>query len=87
MHLRGQLRQKTLRQPKNVARSITKRRDGQADDVDSVVQVLPKASLLHQSTKILVRGADQSHVYVDPFFPAQSLDASFLKDPKQVDLG
>ena len=54
--------------------------------VDAVVEVLAKATCLHQGVQVAVRGADQAKVYIDLNISPKPPDTTILKRTQELDL-
>src|SRR5207253_2644551 len=70
-----------------VARSgAPERRQGDRNDVDPVVQILPEPAFCDRLVEVPVGRRNHPDVGLKLFEPAEAAEAPFLQDPKELDL-
>src|SRR5688500_4584422 len=82
----GELGQEMFGQQRDIFRTVAKRRQMHADDVDPVEQVLAEATVGDEPRQLLVRRGN--HAYVGTHFvgPAEAPEPALLQDAQQLHL-
>ena len=62
--------------------AFSQRRQHDRYDIESVIQIFTKPSLLHLFLEIFLGSADQPDVHFDRFIPADSFELPLLQDPE-----
>ena len=75
-----------LRKQRNVVAPLSKRREVHLNDVQTVIQVLTKLSLLHEFREVSIGRADHSNADVDRAIASQPLEAALLQNAQQLGL-
>src|SRR5437899_10383842 len=78
--------QKEFRQSRNVLRPFPERWKGQADDIETKEQVLPKLSGLDGLFQVLIRGSDHPDIDLDQAGAPDSGELVVLQDAQQLGL-
>src|SRR5690606_40022326 len=75
-----------LGEQRDVLAALSERGQVEAGDVEAVVQVLPKAALLHRLREVDVGGGDDPDVDVNAAVLADTPDLSLLDGPQELGL-
>ena len=73
-------------QEEDVVSPVLKRRDGDLDHVQAIVEVLPEAAFLDQAEEVLVRRGEDPHVDFPGLSGADHADFLLLQHPQELDL-
>src|SRR5437667_264663 len=84
--LLGVLREEMLGEERNVLATLPERRQGDRNDVDPVVQILPEPAFCDRLVEVPVGRRNHPDVGLKLFEPAEAAEAPFLQDPKELDL-
>src|SRR5271170_977969 len=76
---RRELVDQEFREQFNISVAITKRRQRNGEDVQTIEQVFAKVSVADGLGKIAIGGGDDAHVDIDRLRTAHSLELTFLK--------
>ena len=69
-----------------VIQALTKRRNPQANHIESVIQILAEVALSDALLKVLVRCGDHPHLYLNRAVSANAVEATLAEHPKQPGL-
>ena len=75
-----------LRQGRDILGSVTERRNGYLDDVETEVKILAEHFLLHRFSKVLVGRGHNPEVELDVSQPAQAAEGLLLQDAQELGL-
>ena len=75
-----------VREERDVGNTFAKRREFEADHVDSIEKVLPKLPFGHSRRKIFIRRKDDTCIHFFGLSSADRLELKLLKDSKQFHL-
>ena len=75
-----------FRQQRDVRAAVAERRQRDGDDVDAIVEVLAKASLVDFLGQLAIGGCDQADVDPDRLVAADAAHFAFLQDAQQLGL-
>src|SRR6185503_5020179 len=84
--LSGALREKPVYQQGNIVRSITQRREANGHNIEPVVKVFPKVSLLDRFFKITIGGGDDPGIDFEQLRPAQAPELLRLQHAQKINL-
>jgi len=82
----GNLVEKMDQQARDVLLALAKRRRLQGEDVQAVIEVRPKRTLLGQGGQILVGGGQDAHVHLPGLVAAEALEFPVLEHAQQLGL-
>src|SRR5271170_4619702 len=80
------MRNKKVHQIWDVFLALAQWRDIDGDNVQSIVKILAKGSLLERLAEIAIRGCDQAHIHLHRFRATQALELALLQDAEQFHL-
>src|SRR5579863_3476301 len=78
--------QKMLHQARDVLAPVAQWRHANLDHLDSIIEVLAKATLSHHRFEVLVGRGDDAHIRRERLIAADSLEALLLDDAQQLRL-
>src|ERR1700733_4271906 len=84
--LLGNLPREMRSQPRDILFALAQRRQHQRKNIEAMVQVLAKRSLLHLILQIAVRSNNHSNIYRNRFISANALNFAFLEHSQQLRL-
>src|SRR5664279_4412138 len=73
-------------EPQNIVATFAQRGQSQMNDVDAIVQIAAKATLLHESLQIAIGCADQTKANGNTLFAAHTHDLPLLDCTQQLRL-
>src|SRR5205807_4063488 len=79
----AEVTQKTADEKRDIFLSVTKRRHGDAHNVQAKEKVVPKFPLAHERLEILVCRRNQPHVRAQRLIAADALEGALLADHAQ----
>jgi hypothetical protein len=87
LQFRSYLSEKMLGQERDVLLSVAKRRQGNREDMQAVIQIGSKGSSLYRGRQVRIRGGNQANVYRNGLSSTDSINHPVLQDTQQLGLG